>query len=294
MPRYWLPMLCYLEVIVGLQVAFALHQGDGMGPFDMLLNALAWSSLYAPLALGAMLGVKIRVRFAIFLGLVTIKTFYLYSRAAIQAGGIEQPGLFFYAVAIGALSEMRLGALISVIAHALSSLLGAFATSRSPSEKEISRGGRSEVIEWLYFFTLFGFIFLPSLPPLEQSRVIQVSWLDAWRSPMFRFYMLFSYYILAGFPLCGILTLLVRPTMLIRATLLLVVIGLPLGALLSTGMREWALDVQVILGFAGGLLASLPHWLLLRCAGYRLYSPRRWISIAADSNGKSPVVLSTE
>lgn len=283
LPARWLPILCYLEVIVGLQVAFALHQGDGMAPFDMLLNALAWSSLYVPLVLAAMLGVQIRIRFALFIGLVMLKVVYLFTRGAIEAGGIEQPGQFFYSVADGILAEIRIGAFLSVIAHALSSLLGVFATSRSPGEKEISRCGRSEIAEWLYFFVLFGFIFLPSLPLLEERRVIEVSWLEAWSSPMIRFYMLFSYFLMSGLPLCGILTLLVRPTMLVRAALLLVVIGLPLGALFSTGMREWVLDGKVILFFAGGLLASIPPWLLLRCAGYRLYSPRRWICRVSPS-----------
>lgn len=279
LPKRWPPILLYAAILLALiftsnidQPAF--YRGDGrFNPGDFY-----WTGFAVLVALIAMLQIKIRYRLACLLALELFRLFVkLRITAADEVVFSTIPDLI---KAVGnqlAIDLVEFG-LLSTLAHLISGLFRVHVAAGAPSP---SRAGNSSIAVWLYFISIIGLICLPQPGRIDSAS--HMTWEPFnWRNLL---------RLLSG-PQSQIVLLLIGLLCLIHfrriwrfaIVLVLLIIAveiMPFWELLRRSLRsgEWS----NLLYFFIDLLQSIPFWLLLRWAGYRLYSPRRWIDSQASN-----------
>ena len=278
LPAFWLPALFYFEFSATLRFAFEIHNHFDLGVFCFCVRIV-------PVALVAMLRAGVRVRVLAMAALMAIDIAFELVALIFDDRSLPLVGFLHELARLGLRDLWAIG-VVGAVSHGLTSFLGVFASSREPSEFERTQSMQSRISDWLYFMTLIGLCFLPSLPewqpppePGDLPSVKGVLFVEIGNAILAS--------LVCGVPICGVYILSKRISWRFRFCLLTLLFAVGLGVsgyLFMTlepkfNLSKFDLGREFTIALYSIVLAltSVPFWLFVRAAGYRVYSPRKWI-----------------
>jgi hypothetical protein len=275
--RGW-PVLLYAALMLAMLFGLSDLGAESTRFGYYQVNSPYWGGFAVLVALIAMLKVQIRYR---LLMLLVVELFRLFIRLQITAvDTILFSNWSDYGRVLG--NQLAIDvvdfAFISTVAHAITSLFGARVSSQTPDAETLQRSTQAGIAEWLYFTLIVGLIFLPQPSWIYSAQ--HMTWEPfGWNS----IYRLIVYPpSRAMIPLLGLLLLSQWRGWRFALFLIALIAAILAFGILIDVRRFWGVAWRRIPPTMLGHLVwpyflSAPFWLLIRWAGYRLYSPRRWI-----------------
>ncbi len=279
LPVRWEWLLVYGAILLVLKVWLSHFDA-----WPMRNVQFAWDGVAVIVALVAMMRIPIRYRVAILLVIEVIRLYVTLQGTVVdQTTFLTSRDLFLLLrnqLAVDAVDF----AFVSLAAHVGTSLCGAFVSPRAPQESELERGTQGGIAEWAYLAVLVGLVCMPQ--PKVTISLSLMTWEPFGPASILR--LLFEGQNRLVLPLLGLLVLALprgwRLSVVMLVLILAVASGMPFYYAWWMRPRSTYRWSDVLKGFSPALVLvifrSLPFWILLWAAGYRLYSPRRWISRA--------------
>jgi hypothetical protein len=284
LPASWLPILSDAMVLIAILVfSFAFGPVAPDSPYS-LPAGVAGAFLYASVPVFIMFVAMTRAPIWLRLLLIFGPALMLLAAASL----LKNPHLPFVQSLKAALVDfqdelpdfVRAFAAMALIAHLPASLLGVHISANTPSTAQSQMPIRSSIKDWLYLMLLIGLALMPD-PVIIQSgaQSIVSAWLNDIFASLAFFFMVASLTMVAGGQIVGMILL--TPWKLWRfqcaALLCLTILFGAASAVLAYEFKDVLAGVSLFGMFALSTLASAPHWLMLRWAGYRLHFQRHWI-----------------
>lgn len=281
-PRHWLPIIFYFDWLITLRYASAIADGAGIG-FDLefAIDLMHLGACGALVGLASLLQVSAAKRLAMLLALWLLFSLIECVVLLMDDRSLPPSG-YLHELARAALEKLKFIAILAALTQALSAALAFFVTTSQPTEQQFAIARQSKIADWLLWMLLFSLCFLPTLrqwrPPPAPSEPILIDGEF--------FFPEIIYAVVA----CGLLGMVLwgpfviatgissRLRFLIFALVVITSIGAVIYVVLSL-QGAWSLAIlggATLYSFVC-TLPAIPSWLLLRCAGYRLYSSRHGI-----------------
>lgn len=283
-PVRWEWLLVYGAILLVLKVWLPTYDGWQMQSFQFAVRALLWDGVAVIVALVAMMRISIRHRVTVLLAIEVVRLYVTLQGTVVdQTTFLTSRDLFLLLrnrLAVDAVDF----AFVSLAAHVGTSLCGAFVSPRAPQQSELERGTQGGIAEWAYLAVLVGLVCMPQ--PKVNLSLSQIIWEPFGMASILR--LLFEGQNRLVLPLLGLLVLALprgwRLSVVMLILILAVASGTPFYYAWWMRPRSTFRWTDVLRGFSPTfvlmIFRSLPFWVLLWVAGYRLYSPRRWIGAA--------------
>jgi hypothetical protein len=284
LPASWLPILSDAMVLVAILVIFfAFGPVSSDSPYSLpagIAGAFLFASVPVFIIFVAMTRAPIWLRLLLIfgLGLVLLAIVSLLKHPHLPIMPSLKAALVDFQDELP--DHIRTYAAIALIAHLPASLLGVHISAKMPSTAQSQLPIRSSIKDWLYLMLLVGLVLMPD-PVIIQSgaQSIVSAWLNDIFASLAFFFMVASLTMVAGGQIVGMILL--TPWKLWRfqcaALLCLAILFGAASAVLTYESQDVLAGVSLFGMFALSTLASAPHWLMLRWAGYRLHFQRHWI-----------------
>jgi hypothetical protein len=285
LPARWLPMFILLLSVFGVEIAYQRDMAEGQ-QYQFYLEPLAWVGFATLPALFAMTHSAVWIRLLLLLisplpKLVCdlVCMWLLQSQFFLPDGEFASWRHVAYEAAQRYQFDLHGFGLISIVMHGATAVCSMFVSSRSTTDVEQTPIKLGSIFEWIYFAFLVALVFMPKLsswqlvfPSDGSEGVPMITWpnMQILLSP----YVLFP---LIGVPLVGLLVLAPWRAWWFKALVLIAHLSVMLVFLMPQPPVHWEWIRDLLIDFGPVVLLSLPHWLLIRLAGYRLSAPRGWI-----------------
>jgi hypothetical protein len=287
LPTRWSPIVVLVIGVLGVEIAY--HRDMAVAQqYQFYLEPLAWVGFCVLPALIAMTHSPVWVRLLSLLLATLLKLvcdlasiWLLKSEFFLPEGEFESSKQVVYEGLQRFVFDLRGFAVVCVVMHASTALCGAFVSSRSTQSAGETTPRLGSTGEWLYFALLVALVFGPQLSPwqsvfsLEEEGAPILTWwsMQILMTP-------FVLFPLIGVSFVGLLALAPWNAWSFRAMAAIVHLSVLMVFLFSRKPVDWGLIGGLLFDFGPLVILTLPHWILVRIAGYRLSSPRGWLQRA--------------